>query len=179
MGRTIHCGAQRHLFFGWDELELFSDRRAAREFVDGLWTDPLAEEELRQLAAEYAGSRVGFGQEDDAVKDVLADLLVTGELKVVRPTITGVDSLPRDEDEREDDPVLGETAAKKRTWIEVELVDERGRPVAGERWSLTLPDGTTRSGTTDDKGVARVEGIDPGTCWVSFPDLNRDAWERI
>ena len=45
---------------------------------------------------------------------------------------------------------------------------------------ITLPDGSTvASGTTDEKGRARVDGIDPGTCKVTFPELDRDAWEPM
>jgi hypothetical protein len=41
---------------------------------------------------------------------------------------------------------------------------------------VALPDGSTRAGVTGEDGVARLEGIPPGTCRVSFPDLDRDAW---
>lgn len=34
-------------------------------------------------------------------------------------------------------------------------------------------------GTLDDKDSARVEGIDPGTCKINFPELNKDVWEKI
>jgi hypothetical protein len=68
----------------------------------------------------------------------------------------------------------------EKTWIEIELVDEEGNPVPGERYKITLPDGKTVSeGTLDANGRARVEGIDPGTCQISFPDLDKDAWEQI
>lgn len=38
---------------------------------------------------------------------------------------------------------------------------ERGRPATGLRFVLTLPDGSTRHGATDDDGRARVEGEVP------------------
>lgn len=66
----------------------------------------------------------------------------------------------------------------KKSWIEIELVDEEGNPVPSERYRITLPDGTTiADGTLDEKGFARVDNIDPGTCKVTFPDIDRDAWE--
>ena len=71
-----------------------------------------------------------------------------------------------------------ETAAKEKTaWIEVELVDEDGEPVPGERYRITLPDDSVAEGSLDDKGKARVEGFKPGNCKVTFPDLDKEAWE--
>jgi type VI secretion system secreted protein VgrG len=70
-----------------------------------------------------------------------------------------------------------EETRRKRHWIEIELVDEDGQPVPGERYRITLPDGTTLAeGTLDGKGFARVHGIDPGTCKVTFPNLDGAAW---
>jgi hypothetical protein len=63
-------------------------------------------------------------------------------------------------------------------WIEIELFDEDGNPVPGECYSITLPDGSTvADGTLDNKGLARVDNIDPGTCKVTFPNLDGEAWE--
>ena len=75
------------------------------------------------------------------------------------------------------DPNSEENKDKKH-WIEIELVDEAGKPVAGEPYQVTLPDGSTvADGTLDEKGRARVEGIDPGTCKVTFPNLDKEAWK--
>lgn len=65
----------------------------------------------------------------------------------------------------------------KTHWIEIELLDEAGKPVPSEAVRVELPDGTVSTGTTNDKGVYRVAGIDPGNCQVSFPDLDEKAWE--
>ncbi len=75
------------------------------------------------------------------------------------------------------DPNAEENKDKKH-WIEIELVDEAGKPVPGEAYLVTLPDGTTvADGTLDEKGRARVENIDPGTCKITFPNLDKDAWK--
>jgi type VI secretion system secreted protein VgrG len=68
---------------------------------------------------------------------------------------------------------------KEKSWIEIELVDESDQPVPGQRYEITLPDGSVAKGTLDEKGFARVEGIDPpGTCQVCFPELDKEAWEK-
>ncbi|BBO81503.1 hypothetical protein [Desulfosarcina ovata] len=66
---------------------------------------------------------------------------------------------------------------EKNSWIEIELVDEEDQPVPGEKYKITLPDGSVATGTLDEKGFARVDGIDPGTCQITFPDLDKEAWE--
>ena len=67
----------------------------------------------------------------------------------------------------------------KKSWIELQLVYEsNGLPVAGMAYEVTLPDGkTVAGGSTDDQGTARVECIDPGSCQISFPSLDKEAWE--
>ena len=67
----------------------------------------------------------------------------------------------------------------EKTWIEIELVDEDDQPVPGEKYRITLPDRRVASGTLDQNGFARVSGIDPGACQITFPDLDKEAWEFI
>ena len=50
--------------------------------------------------------------------------------------------------------------------------------VAGERYKVTLPDGKIAEGTLDHKGFKRIEGIDPGTCKISCPKLDKEAWDK-
>ena len=65
----------------------------------------------------------------------------------------------------------------KKHWVEIVLVDDAGQPVTGESFEIKLPDGSVATGTTDEKGKGRVENIDPGSVEVSFPELDKDAWE--
>jgi type VI secretion system secreted protein VgrG len=67
---------------------------------------------------------------------------------------------------------------EKKSWIEIELIDEEDNPVPGEQYKITLPDGSVKTGTLDQNGFARVDGIDPGTCKVTFPNLDKEAWEQ-
>jgi hypothetical protein len=66
-----------------------------------------------------------------------------------------------------------------KTWIEIQLLDETNQPVVGEWYRITLPNGAVRNGLTDSAGVGRIEGIDPGVCKITFPNLDKDAWETI
>jgi hypothetical protein len=67
----------------------------------------------------------------------------------------------------------------KKGWIRIQLVDDHGRPVVGELYEIVLPDGeTTASGTLDSRGAATVAGFDPGTCHVTFPNLDEASWKK-
>ncbi len=67
----------------------------------------------------------------------------------------------------------------KKSWIKLSLVDEENKPVAGERYRVTLTDGNTISeGTTDAKGKAKITNIDPGNCKITFPALDGRSWEK-
>ncbi|GJQ30603.1 MAG: hypothetical protein HBSAPP03_24870 [Phycisphaerae bacterium] len=83
------------------------------------------------------------------------------------------------------DPAAAEEAASESsdpdeppTWIEIELLDDDDQPIAGEVYRVTTPDGKVRSGTLNDKGFARVEGVKKGQCKVTFPRLDEAAWRK-
>ena len=81
----------------------------------------------------------------------------------------------------------GQGDAPQITWTEddgtVEVAAETSAeacdPVEDDCYPVTLPDGTVAEGTLDDKGVARVEGFDPGTCQITFPGRDQDAWTKL
>ena len=67
----------------------------------------------------------------------------------------------------------------KKTWIEIRLIGENDEPIPDEPYRIELPDGTVVDGVLDSNGKARRTGLDPGTCKVTFPDLDQDAWVRV
>mgnify|MGYP003653708502 FL=1 len=71
-----------------------------------------------------------------------------------------------------------EEKEENTSWIEIELLDEEDAPVPGEKYEIELPDGTFAKGTLDGDGFARVDGIKPGECKVSFPELDKEAWSQ-
>lgn len=66
----------------------------------------------------------------------------------------------------------------KSHWIAIQLVDEKGHPVAGEDYRATLPDGTVIEDSLDEHGKARISGIDSGNCKVSFPNRDKEVWKK-
>jgi type VI secretion system secreted protein VgrG len=74
-------------------------------------------------------------------------------------------------------PQPASDSQQKPHWIEIELVDMEGKPVPGETYNITLPNGSVASGSLDGNGKARVDGIDPGSCKVTFPNLDKSVWK--
>lgn len=66
----------------------------------------------------------------------------------------------------------------KQDWIEIVLVDMDGKPVPGVKYRITPPGGgEPKEGVLNDFGQGGYYDIEAGTCKVSFPDLDKDAWE--
>jgi type VI secretion system secreted protein VgrG len=135
--------------------------------------------------AGQAGSAVAPAAPEGALEADTADPGKVSEAKAK--------TVQRQQAERPFRPVVGAAAAsgaaagaasnqaaeeEEKTWIEIELLDEDDQPVAGEKYKVTLPDGSVKTGTLDENGFARVDGVDPGTCKVTFPNLDRDAWDK-
>ncbi len=70
-----------------------------------------------------------------------------------------------------------EEKQSKKHWVEISLENADGSPAAGVAYQVTMPDGSIASGSLDDKGFAREDGIDPGQVQITFPDLDKEAWE--
>ena len=111
-----------------------------------------------------AGSPVSPAAPDKAED---ADTAVPGEVARIEAKSTKPHKPPATEEE-----------ADKKSWIEIELVDEDDEPVPGEKYKITLPDDSVAEGTLDNNGFAHIGGIEPGTCKITFPELDKDAWEK-
>lgn len=70
-----------------------------------------------------------------------------------------------------------EPQKEKKAWVEILLVDLDGKPVPNVRYRVTLPDGTIQEGRLNEHGQAGYYKIEPGECKVTFPDLDKDAWD--
>ena len=77
------------------------------------------------------------------------------------------------------DAGLAGAEQEQKTWIEIELLDQNLKPVPNEPYEIHLPDGSRRRGTLDENGRARIEGIDPGTCEVTFRNIDSGELKRL
>lgn len=64
-------------------------------------------------------------------------------------------------------------------WIEIELVDKKGRPVPSARYHIELPDSSIAEDKLDSQGKARIDGIDPGSCKITFLDFDGREWRPL
>ncbi len=69
---------------------------------------------------------------------------------------------------RSDEPAL----LRFKDWIELECENPFGDPASEADYTLTLPDGSERSGQLNSDGKALIEGVPPGPCSVevTFPE---------
>jgi hypothetical protein len=66
---------------------------------------------------------------------------------------------------------------QQKHFIEIELKDEDQLPVSGEYFEVVTPEGTLASGTTDEKGYARIDGMESGNATVRFPHRDKTVLE--
>jgi hypothetical protein len=171
-------GVSNYFFISKREMHPVVDEEASRRFLLHLEDDPAAMGELRALLAE---SNLDIRRQppltDDEVKSWIARLLNSGALLVARewPAHGGA-ATPSSQAQ-----APAETASKAmravKTWIEIELLDDSGQPVPGEAYQIELPDGRVVRGRLDSEGKARFRNIDPGTCQVSFPEIDAAEWD--
>lgn len=57
--------------------------------------------------------------------------------------------------------------------------NREGNPMKAAKYRITDADGKDHEGKLDGDGRARLDGIKPGTCGVTFPEFDEEAWERI
>lgn len=184
----LNDGLDRLQIVSASHLRRFHDLAAARSFLRPLLDDPGNRQALREALVE---ARIASARIDDrALVDELAQRLLHDDLVLVscaspveryglEVQVAGTSATA------ETTPLEDEQAARaeqqpataEEHWLEIELVDDEGLPVAGERYTVELPDGSVISGRLDDHGQARHEGIDPGTAKVSFPDLDKERYE--
>jgi hypothetical protein len=68
---------------------------------------------------------------------------------------------------------------EEKTWVEIVLLDWDDKPVPSALCKVTLPDGSIVQQRLNEKGLLRIDGIDPaGICDVEFPEIDGREWGR-
>ena len=62
-------------------------------------------------------------------------------------------------------------------WVEVAVTSAEGAPLPYQKVAVTDASGVTRIAFSDGAGIARIEGMTPGSCRVTLPDLDQSSWE--
>jgi hypothetical protein len=62
-------------------------------------------------------------------------------------------------------------------FIEFELVDQDGRPVAGEPFRIRLPDQSLRTGRTNREGKVRFDCITAGQAVITYTGFDTQEWQ--
>jgi hypothetical protein len=145
-----------------------------------LLAEPGNRPQLRRFLAE---TEVGLAVDrlDDAAVLARTELALLGG----RATLVEAPELPRlvgidgDVAEEPPPPASARPARAALTWIEIKLIGEDDKPIPGEAYRVELVDGSVREGRLDESGFARIDQIDPGTCMVTFPALDEEAWKRV
>ena len=153
----------------------------AAALVNGWFPEGWVSED--QALAEICLSLEGAFPGSDApeggwLREMLRRALTDGRVVAVRMSFDGPgEAFAKEEEEAQ---TQRRPAKEEKTWIEIVLVDEEdsSRPLAFAKYRVELPNGSPREGLLDARGRARIEGIDPGTCHVTFPDLDASAWRR-
>jgi len=82
--------------------------------------------------------------------------------------------LPADDAAYDASPGPAEPANDEaKAWLDVQLVDDGGVPLAGQKVKIELPDGTMVEDQLDDAGRLRREDIVAGTAKLHLPELDR------
>lgn len=130
---------------------------------------------LAEIGLTLGGS---LAESDEQLWRRVREALFDGRLVVVRGEQAEGRGGQAQEQPQEAPAPAAPTDLETKTWITIRLVDEEDRPIGYARYRIELPDGTVRDGRLDAAGVAHHAGIDPGTCRVTFPEYDGEAWER-
>lgn len=126
-------------------------------------------------ADELISIRPGRGRRSNLIGPLTGGRLVLLEQRVRHPIREGGGG-KRPIADTPDTPI---TPVEEKTWVAISLVDEEGNPVPGEPYEIVVPGGRVIRGSLDANGKARVTGIDPGICPVTFPRLDAQSWDRV
>lgn len=170
---------------GWSEHW----RRLDRDEAYRLLIDRRDRDGVAGAVRQALNGRVRAGAGDEALIAAAADALAHGwaiEIDRILPAGGWARQPPAEAPATQTEAVepekkpTGVPAKKARDhWITVELVGENGEPIPNEAVTVTDPGGDDHEGETDSSGRFTVTGIPEGDCQVTFPELDKEAWEAV
>ena len=163
----------------------FANIREAETFVQSL---DLNEKQLAELTKELSvpetiGASPAFGASNATEKltNALCKEILNGDLVILdHGPVKGM-MAKSDWELQEVSPIevqevpLAPVSEEPSTdYIEIQLMDEDGEPVADTKYWIKDSEGNEHEGVTDGDGMARLDEIPKGNCDISFPEL--DGW---
>lgn len=188
MNKLIRRGAETHTIVRWHEVGStaqymqFHGYDHVRYFLHQVQEDSHSMTTLRALLVEESLITGIHPPDDHQVLERVAWAIQHGWLRIVKaraPKRRGGGGGGKPPPPAPPPP--GPTPKKKSTvhWVAIQLVDEKGEPVPGKAYSVTLPDGSVKEGTLDEFGSARIDGLaSAGDCKVRFPEIDGPAWRK-
>jgi phage baseplate assembly protein gpV len=122
------------------------------------------------------GSQVDFQSGGAATAEKASGEVVEIPTSVGRSTASGSASTPASTPASASTPPVdpGKQTVPDQHSIEIAVLDALDRPAVGVAYDLKLPDGGTRSGTTNGEGKIKVSNIEkPGDCTLTFPAIDQ------
>jgi hypothetical protein len=159
--------------------------------VDLLEAQTLSGEKAKLLSNIQVLSERYYTAATESIQEHLADARKTGKqqeliqrwraqmLLCASAGSAGVESPAAEPQAPAKKPPKKSSDAPVKTWIAVQLIDDRGDPVPNAAYKVTLPDGSVMNGSLDDQGIVRFDEIDPGECLVSFPEIHAKEWKPV
>jgi hypothetical protein len=150
------------------------DSHTAASLVSGWGEDTMNWAEMFRLFGDLTGSTmrpVTTAEVEEHVMPALRAAFEHGQLVALRhgskdakkkpEEVFGRQALPEPPPLPDQPRVL--RAVSEKTFIEAQVVNTKGEPLAGHRYKLQLPSGATEKGALGADGVVRATNIDPGT----------------
>lgn len=181
-------------FFVDGELYVLAERRdpwhdAAFKEV-GRWeaekvlADALASADasvLRRAALQDAWTEAGRDDRDGLGSGLRARLCEALDHLVLlrrrKPRYTLVLTKPEVVELGELEDLASATDEPTDTWVEVLVVDDANRPMAGVEYEIELSDGRVERGRTDEHGLLRYEDLPSGSCKVRLLGVDASGWD--
>ena len=180
MRRVLRKGFQNYEVLEWhacrpeDTCKEFRDRFAALNFLCSFMCDSLSMMNLRSIF--YGGSYNGGSTRlnDHQMLEHLALRLVAGQLRILELPLDMPAWSPVERPVEEEPAETAAAVTLETAWIEFNLIDDDGQPVADAKYKIKLPDGEIIEGLLDSNGTARCKNIPSGDCVIKFPEYSQE-----